>query len=87
VADVDAVMKRAQAAGALVLRPAADQFYGDRAGMIADPFGHHWYLATRQKTVSPRQMQKIYSDMFTDHPKPESPSTAKTRARKRLVHS
>jgi PhnB protein len=87
VADVDAVMERAREAGALVLRPAADQFYGDRAGMIADPFGHHWYLATRQKTVSPREMQKIYSAMFTEKAEPAAQSTSKTRGRKRLVHS
>jgi PhnB protein len=83
VADVDAVMERARKAGALVLRPAADQFYGDRA----DPFGHHWYLATRQKTVSPREMQKIFSAMFTASSEPVAQSTAKTRSRKRLVHS
>jgi PhnB protein len=83
VADVDAAMERAQKAGALVLRPAADQFYGDRAGMIADPFGHQWYLATRQKTVSPRQMQKIYAAMFTEHTEhtgPKSPSPSKAAA-------
>jgi PhnB protein len=87
VADVDAVMERARAAGALVLRPAADQFYGDRAGMIADPFGHQWYLATRQKTVSPREMQKLYSAMFTATAEPASGATSRTRGRKRLVHN
>jgi PhnB protein len=66
VADVDDVIRRAQAAGATVLRPAADQFYGDRSGMIADPFGHQWYLATRGKIVSPRVMQKRYTAMFTN---------------------
>ena len=87
VADVDAVMERARAAGALVLRPAADQFYGDRAGMIADPFGHHWYLATRQKTVSPREMQTLYAAMFTATAEPASRTTSRTRGRKRLVHN
>jgi PhnB protein len=64
VADVDRVIKEAAAAGATVLRPAADQFYGDRSGMIADPFGHQWYLATRGKMVSPSVMQKRYAAMF-----------------------
>ncbi len=64
VADVDAVMKKAAAAGATVLRPAADQFYGDRAGMIADPFGHQWSLATRKESVSPKEMQRRYDQMF-----------------------
>jgi PhnB protein len=86
VADVDAVMERARAAGALILRPATDQFFGDRAGMIADPFGHHWYLATRQKNVSPREMQKQYSAMFTATVEPASGTTSRTRGRKRLVH-
>jgi PhnB protein len=87
VADVDAAMERARVAGALVLRPAADQFYGDRAGMIADPFGHHWYLATRQKTVSPREMQKQYAAMFAATAEPASRTAPKTRGRKRLVHN
>ena len=64
VADVDAVMKKAVAAGATVLRPAADQFYGDRSGMIADPFGHQWLLATRKESVSPKEMQRRYDQMF-----------------------
>ncbi len=64
VADVDAVMKKAAAAGATVLRPAADQFYGDRSGMIADPFGHQWLLATRKESVSPKEMQRRYDQMF-----------------------
>jgi PhnB protein len=87
VADVDAVMERARAAGALVLRPAADQFYGDRAGMIADPFGHQWYLATRQKTVTPREMQKLFAAMFTTTAEPASGAVTRTRNRKRLVHN
>jgi PhnB protein len=66
VADVDDVMRRAEAAGATVLRPAIDQFYGDRSGMIADPFGHQWYLATHGKPVSPSVMQKRYTAMFTN---------------------
>jgi PhnB protein len=64
VEDVDAVVKKAEAAGATVLRPVEDQFYGDRSGMIADPFGHHWHLATRKKAVTPAEMQKKYSEML-----------------------
>jgi PhnB protein len=64
VEDVDATIKRAQDSGAIVLRPAEDQFYGDRAGMIADPFGHRWHLATRKKAVSPEEMQKQYTAML-----------------------
>jgi PhnB protein len=60
VEDVDATMKKAEGAGATVLRPAQDQFYGDRSGMIADPFGHQWFLATRRDNVSPQEMQKRF---------------------------
>jgi len=64
VEDVDATIKRAEAAGAIVLRPAEDQFYGDRSGMIVDPFGHRWHLATRKKNVSPEEMQKHYTELL-----------------------
>lgn len=64
VEDVDAVMKQAEAAGSTILRPAQDQFYGDRSGMIADPFGHQWFLATRKEAVSAEEMQKRYDNSF-----------------------
>jgi PhnB protein len=64
VDDVDAIMARAKDEGAAILRPAQDQFYGDRSGMIADPFGHQWFLATRKSAVSAEDMQKRYSDSF-----------------------
>ena len=58
VADVDAVVQRAAAAGAKILIPVADQFYGDRAGRIADPFGHLWSIATHKEDVSPAEMDR-----------------------------
>ena len=48
VPDSDAAIARAQAAGAKVIMAAADMFWGDRYGMIEDPFGHRWALATPQ---------------------------------------
>ena len=63
VADVDAVVRRAEAAGATVLRPVQDQFYGDRSGMIADPFGHQWFVATRKEKVTPEEMRSRYVAM------------------------
>jgi PhnB protein len=56
VPDVDAVFERAVAAGATVVRPVADQFYGERAGQILDPFGHRWSLQTVTEDVSPEEM-------------------------------
>ena len=64
VPDVDATIKKAVKAGATVVRPAQDQFYGDRSGMITDPFGHQWSLATRVKTVSAKEMQKAFKKLL-----------------------
>jgi len=58
VEDVDALAAQAETAGAKVLRPVADQFYGDRSGQFGDPFGHVWSFATRKEEVSPEEMQK-----------------------------
>jgi PhnB protein len=54
--DVDAVWERALAAGAEVLFPLADQFYGDRAGRLRDPFGQQWMLSKRIEHVSHEEM-------------------------------
>lgn len=56
VEDVDAVFKRAVDAGAKVLRPLANQFYGDRSGSVEDPFGHIWHLATRVENLTPQEI-------------------------------
>jgi len=45
--DVDATWERAVAAGAEAVYPLADQFYGDRAGRLRDPFGQQWILSQR----------------------------------------
>lgn len=58
VEDADATVERAVSAGAKLLRPVADQFYGDRAGGIEDPFGHSWWFATRKAILSPEEMEK-----------------------------
>lgn len=58
VEDVDAVVAAAVAAGAKLERAVSDQFYGDRAGSIRDPFGHLWHLATHVEDVSAEEMQR-----------------------------
>ena len=58
VPDVDATVKKAVAAGAKLLRPVEDKFYGDRMGTIEDPFGHHWHVSTHQEDVSPDEMAR-----------------------------
>ena len=52
VPDVDATVAGAAAAGGRIVRPVEDQFYGDRAGAIEDPFGHRWHIATHKENVS-----------------------------------
>jgi PhnB protein len=63
VADVDAVVAAAAAAGATVLRPPEDQFYGDRAAVIADPFGHQWSIHTHVRDVSAEEMERAIAEM------------------------
>jgi PhnB protein len=58
LADVDAVFTRAVDAGAKSVRPVTDQFYGDRGGMLEDPFGHYWYLATHVEDVPDEELQR-----------------------------
>jgi PhnB protein len=58
VEDVDGLASQAVAAGATVIYPVADQFYGDRCGRLADPFGHIWIVATHQEDVMPDEMRR-----------------------------
>ncbi len=56
IPDVDRIVERAVTAGAKVLKPVQDQFYGDRSGFIQDPFGHLWGVATHIEDVAPQEM-------------------------------
>jgi len=58
VEDVDALANQAIAAGAKVLMPVQDQFWGDRFGVVVDPFGHVWDVATHKEDVAPEEIQK-----------------------------
>jgi PhnB protein len=64
VDNVDDVVPRAVAAGAKIVRPVADQFYGDRAGGIEDPYGHYWHVATHKEDVSPDEMKRRAAALF-----------------------
>ncbi len=64
VPDADAAVGRAVKAGATVVRPVQDEFYGDRMGMVACPFGYRWSLAAPKEQVSPAEMQKRWSKML-----------------------
>jgi PhnB protein len=58
LADCDKVIEKAVAGGAKILKPVADQFYGDRSGFIQDPFGHFWGIATHKEDVSAEEMKE-----------------------------
>ncbi|MCY3585063.1 MAG: VOC family protein [Acidimicrobiaceae bacterium] len=58
VEDVDATYAAALAAGATEVRPIVDQFYGDRSGMIEDPWGHRWNLATHIEDIDADEMAR-----------------------------
>ncbi len=52
---------RAVALGASILLPVKDQFYGDRSGSIADPFGQAWTIATHKEDLSPEEIQQRFA--------------------------
>ena len=56
VTDVDQVVKRAVDAGAKLVRPVQDQFYGDRSGAVEDPAGHVWHVATHKEDLSKEEI-------------------------------
>ena len=63
VDDADAVTAQAVAAGARLVRPVSDQFYGDRSGLVADPFGYNWDIAMRKEEMSADEMHRRFEAM------------------------
>ena len=61
VQDADAAVDRALKAGATLARPLVDEFYGERTGMITDPFGFSWFISSPKEVVSPEEMQRRWS--------------------------
>src|SRR5437667_2792552 len=66
--NVDAAFNRAVSAGAQVKMPVMDQFWGDRYGLVADPFGHQWSIATHTKDLSPEEMQRAQDEAMAKMP-------------------
>lgn len=56
VPDVDGLVAQAIAAGATLKRPVQNQFYGDRSGVLEDPFGHVWTIATHIEDIPPEEL-------------------------------
>ena len=64
VDDVDAAFERAVSAGAAVVRPLQNQFYGERSGTVRDPFGHEWLLGGHIEDVTTEEMQRRYTELM-----------------------
>lgn len=65
VGDVDAAYEQAVRAGAVVVRPLKDQFYGERSGTLRDPFGHEWLLGGHLENLTQEEMQRRYTELLT----------------------
>lgn len=70
--DVDAAFERATSAGAQVKMPLMDQFWGDRYGVVTDPSGHKWSLASHVKDLSPEEMDRGMREAFAKMPPPSA---------------
>jgi PhnB protein len=68
VKDVDTLAAQAVAAGATVMRPVQDQFYGDRSGTFTDPFGHVWTIATHKEDLSPEEIGRRAAEAMKKQP-------------------
>lgn len=70
--DVDAAIQQAVEAGARLIMPATDMFWGDRYGQVEDPFGHRWSIATHVRDVAPEDIPAA----MAANPCPEPPAAA-----------
>ncbi|MFN0151795.1 MAG: VOC family protein [bacterium] len=68
VADCDALWNRAVAAGATVRMPLADMFWGDRYGVLADPFGHHWSIGTHKEDLTAEEVGQRAAEAMKQMP-------------------
>ncbi len=64
VNDADKVFNQAVSAGATPIMPVQDMFWGDRYGLVADPFGHQWSIATHKEDLTPEQMKERMAKMM-----------------------
>jgi uncharacterized glyoxalase superfamily protein PhnB len=64
VDDADAMIAQALAAGAVLVRAATDEFYGERSGKVRDPFGHEWLIGHQLEEVTPAEMQRRFTALF-----------------------
>jgi PhnB protein len=69
VKNVDKVFEQVVKAGATVMMPVTDMFWGDRYGHVVDPFGHKWGIATRKRNLSAKEMKKGAEEWFAQQAK------------------
>lgn len=86
VEDCDAAFAQAVAAGAEVLMPLTDQFWGDRFGMVSDPFGHVWAISSQKEDLTPEEVMRRSEEAMANMPsspapKPKVKPNAKARAK------
>ena len=62
VSDADAVVARAIEAGATIVRPLRNEFYGHRTAMLLDPFGYSWVISSKVEDVTPAEMQARWDE-------------------------
>jgi len=74
VDDADAMIEQAVNAGAKLLQPATDQFYGDRSGRVADPVGYTWTIAMRREEISVEEMHRRMDAMMSQQAPRTAPS-------------
>lgn len=65
VKNVDTTIDKAISAGATLIRPIENMFYGDRSGTVIDPYGHKWDISTHIEDVSPAKMKKRVAELFS----------------------
>jgi PhnB protein len=70
VNNADQAWKKALSAGAKVIMPMQDMFWGDRYGVLVDPFGHMWSIASRKEVVSMRELNRRMASMGSGPPSP-----------------
>lgn len=70
--NVDEAFNRAVSAGAQVKMPLQDQFWGDRYGLVTDPYGHKWSLAAHVRDLSPEEMEHAMKEAMAKMPPPSA---------------
>ncbi|MFY0528579.1 VOC family protein [Archangium gephyra] len=80
--DADALFNQAVASGAKVMMPIGDMFWGDRYGIVTDPFGHQWQIATHKEDLTPKEMARRAAAAMSGPPPEQAPASPATQTPK-----